>query len=332
MDSNPIPTTKPRSQDVKLPDLLSERLLAERDGFVKLAEMAVLPFSFQISATSDGLQVKGDDVAVMLVSRALERIADAMRRTASADNSLFKAMLSSEVENSLSRDLAFRLKGMFRPVRPMSFGQVSFMQALLSKDEKLVFGIGPTGTGKTHLAIAAGLNQLAELRVKHVVITRPHVVMEGEVVTPTVREEVEYDQQFCVFEDILRDLVGHEEFSRLVSERKIEIMPLGQMRGRSFNQSFIIVDEAQNMTIRKMRMAVTRIGRDSRMVVTGDPSHVDLRGDEPSGLAHILGLVRGTDLAHVHYFDNQQIIRNEIVARLEELYARDNALNAAAAA
>ncbi len=157
--------------------------------------------------------------------------------------------------------------------------------------------------------------------MKHIVISRPHVVMEGEVVTSATRLEMEADSQFEMFEDILRDLVGYQKFTELTEEKKLELVPLGHMRGRTFNDAFIIIDEAQNMTIRKMRMAVTRIGRSSRMVVTGDPAHVDLRGDEPSGLVHLMDLLKGTDIAKVHHFENSQIIRNSIVARLEELYA-----------
>jgi phosphate starvation-inducible protein PhoH and related proteins len=96
------------------------------------------------------------------------------------------------------------------------------------------------------------------------------------------------------------------------------------MRGRTFNQSFIVVDEAQNMTVRKMRMAVTRLGRASRMVVTGDPAQHDLPSGEPSGLTHILRLIGGTDLALVHQFQNLEIIRNDLVASIEALYSLED--------
>lgn len=326
------PATQLRSQEVRLPGQLGERFLLEQDGLVKAIQREVLPFSFRISATHEGVQVNGDEVAVMLVSKLLERIRDVMAENGTADTSLLKATVASAIANTLKHDLAFRLKGLTYPMQPMSLSQVAFMQTLLSQGEKLIIGIGPTGTGKTHIAIAAALNQLAEERVKHVVITRPHVVMEGETVTLATRNEMEYDDQFEFLEDILRDLLGFQGLSRLIEQRKLELSPLGHMRGRTFNNSFIIVDEAQNMTIRKMRMAVTRIGRASRMVVTGDPNHVDLRDDEPSGLVHLLGLLQGTDIAKIHQFENSQIIRNNLVARLEELYSRQHDDNSAFAA
>lgn len=176
------------------------------------------------------------------------------------------------------------------------------------------------------------MHKLALGHVKHIVITRPHVVMEGEVITQATRKEMDQDDQFDFFEDILRDLIGYQEFTRLIEQRMLELTPLGHMRGRTFNDSFIIVDEAQNMTIRKMRMAVTRIGQGSRMVVTGNPDHVDLRGGETSGLSHLLRLLQGTDVASVHHFEKNQIIRTNIVARLEELYERKDDSNPAFAA
>ncbi len=132
---------------------------------------------------------------------------------------------------------------------------------------------------------------------------------------------MEYDSQFEFLEDIFRDLIGYDKFLQFKEQRKLELVPLGHFRGRTFNDSFIILDEAQNMTVRKMRMAVTSIGRASRMVITGDPIHVDLRDEVPSGLPHLLDLLEDTDLARVHYFEHKQIIRNNLVAKLEKLYA-----------
>jgi phosphate starvation-inducible PhoH-like protein len=104
-------------------------------------------------------------------------------------------------------------------------------------------------------------------------------------------------------------------------------MPLGRMRGRTFHQCFIVVDDAQNMNVRKMRMAVTRLGRASCMVVTGDPIHNDLPSGETSGLTHLLRLIGGTDLASVHQFQNHEIVRTDFVARIEALYSQDDSVD-----
>jgi phosphate starvation-inducible PhoH-like protein len=173
------------------------------------------------------------------------------------------------------------------------------------------------------MAIAAGLNHVAESRFKSLVITRPHVRLEGEVMTPERRADITYDEQLTPIEDELHALIGREDTQRRIDQGLIEIMPLGRMRGRTFNETFVVVDEAQNMTVRQMRMAVTRLGRGSCMVVTGDPVQNDLPGDEPSGLTHLLGMIAGTDLAVVHQFQNIEIIRNHLVASLETLYSQE---------
>ena len=149
---------------------------------------------------------------------------------------------------------------------------------------------------------------------------------QPSVLTPSTRNELEYDDQFEFLEDILLDLVGNTAFRQLIESRRLELMPLGHMRGRTFNDALLIVDEAQNMSVRKMRMVVTRIGRGSRMVLTGDPEHVDLRGDEPSGLGHLLRMVEGSDFAKVFRFAGGQIVRSPLATRLEELYARDGGM------
>ena len=320
------------SLDIDLDGYPGEQFLVTHDDLVKAAQKAVLPYRFNVLPSTQGVQITGDNVAVLIASRIIDQIARAATGLETVDASSKQAIISAVVSNALKMDLAFRLSGLSYPVAPMSLSQVAFMQTLRTPGEQLVIGIGPTGTGKTHLAIAVALNQLAEERVKHVVITKPHVVMEGEVVTAETRQELESDSQFDFFEDIMRDLIGYQKFTRLIEERKLELVPLGHIRGRTFNDTFIILDEAQNMTIRKMRMAVTRIGRASRMVVTGDPTHIDLRGDEPSGLVHLLNLLQGTDIAKIHQFENTQIIRNSLVARLEELYARHQVSDQATAA
>ena len=322
MNIHPALVLEPRSREVRLSGQLRERLVARQDDLARWIETAVAPFRFRIVETPAGARLEGDEVAIMLAAGMLEQIGAAEAASRTMDSDAVKAMMSSVVDHNLKHDLAFRLDGLAHPVRPMSMGQVAFMGELLSKGKSLIIGCGPTGTGKTHLAITAGLNLLALGHVKHMVITRPHVMMEGEVVTPASRQETEYDEQFIVFEDILRDLVGFKEFGRLVDQRLLEITPLGRMRGRTFNDSYIVIDEAQNMTLRKMRMAVTRIGKNSRMVVTGDAAQTDLRGDELSGLSHLLQMVEGQDIATIHRFESSEIVRNRIVARLEELFAR----------
>jgi phosphate starvation-inducible protein PhoH and related proteins len=332
LNSNPGVAAAVRSHDMDLPPRHVELLFSGSDAPARHIELAVRPYRLQIAEQPRGARFTGDELAVMLAERVMERIGAAVRSTGRVDEALINDTVVAVIQAALKRDLAFRLTGLRQPLRPVSLSQVAFMNAMMHADRALIFGIGPTGTGKTHLAIAAGLSLVAESRFKSMVITRPHVRMEGEVLTPELRAETVYDEQLTPIEDALRDLVGREEIRRLTDLGLIEIMPLGRMRGRTFNESFIVVDEAQNMTVRKMRMAVTRLGRASRMVITGDPAQHDLPSGETSGLGHLMQLVSGTDLAFVHRFQNQEIIRNDLVARIEALYSREDGLGTRAAA
>ena len=320
MNSCPDPTQTLRVQTLDLPPRLAGRLGPTLQLAKPRIEAAMRPYRLRLTPQDGALLAEGDDLAVTLVARIIEDLGKAEATPGQTDEALVLTTAAAATRDALKHELAWRLTGLHQPLRPMSLAQVAFVNALLHGDHPLVFGVGPTGTGKTHLTMAAGLSMLATGKFKHMVITRPHVLMEGEVMTPTLRAETEPDGQLAALEDVLRDLVGPEEIKRLTSHSLLEITPLGRMRGRTFNESFILVDEAQNMTVRKMRMAATRIGRGSRMVITGDPDQVDLPPDEPSGLVHLLDLVSGTDIASVHRFTQGQIVRNDVVARLEALY------------
>lgn len=310
----------PYADEVRLLEQVREQLVARNNALTRAIEAAVRPICLHMSPSQSGVQISGDQVAHLLTKKILTRLLQVTNESGLAEPALFEEDISQIIADCLRRDLELRLNGVKYPIHPASLSQVAFLRTLLSSNSEIVFGIGPTGTGKTHLAVSVALNHLAEHHVKQIVVTRPHVVIEGEVVTLETRRELNYDDQFEYLEDIFIDVLGIKEFQNMLDERKLVLLPLGHMRGRTFNSSFIIVDEAQNMSIRKMRMVLSRLGRGSRIVLTGDPDHVDLRSDEPSGLTHILDLLKGTDIAKVFNFDNSPIIRNPTVARIEKLY------------
>jgi phosphate starvation-inducible PhoH-like protein len=319
-------------QDVGLEPSFIARLYAEAPTWEAVLALAVKPFHLHTERRPAGIHLAGDVVAVDLAASILTEISEAMKPGSLFGEEQVRAAAAAKVDSSLKHDLAFRLTGLPHAVRPMSLRQVAFMNAILHLERGLIFGVGPTGTGKTHLAIAAGLHLVAAKRFRKLIVTRPRVLLEGEVMTPALRAETAYDQQLEPIEDVLSDLIGHDEIHRLTEHGLIEIVPLGRLRERTFNDCFIFVDEAQNMTVRKMRMALTRLGRNSLMVVTGDPAQADLPSEEPSGLAHILSLIRGTDIAQVHVFGAQHIVRNALVARIEALYSQDDPEHIRAAA
>ncbi|WP_323761930.1 PhoH family protein [Maricaulis sp.] len=285
-------------------------------------EMA--PYHATLRLTGNRLDVTGDEAAVMMLQEVVQTAAEASQDGASPEQVWAADAIAASLRQALERGLAFRVPGLRNAVRPKTVMQHAFMSALLAKSPPVIIGAGPTGTGKTHLALAAGLNLLEDGKYRHLVIARPHVFEPGDVVTAQTRADTAYDGQFAAIEDELIDLVGPEELTRLREARRLEIMPVGRMRGRTFQNAYVIVDEAQNMNVQKTRMAVTRLGQNSRIVLTGDPSHVELKDEGPSGLAHLMGLVEGQAIARVFRFAASQIVRDPAVATLEALYAQDN--------
>ena len=319
-------------REVELAAAAVERLFSGLATPAREIEAAVAPFRLQLVPLSGAVRASGDPAGLILARDILHYVGEALKTTGGLSDQMIRETAAAAIENALKHDLAFRLTGLPHAVRPMSLSQVAFMEALLHDRHELIFGVGPTGTGKTHLAVAAGVTLVAEERFKSFIVTRPRVRLEGEVMTPALRAETAYDEQLTPIEDVLHELIGHDELKRMIDHGLIQILPLGRLRGRSFNDAFVLIDEAQNMTVRNMRMALTRLGRASRMVVTGDPRQVDLPSEETSGLLHILRLISGTDLALIHRFSNQQIIRNDLVARLEALYSQGDSPEVRAAA
>ncbi len=308
------------------------RLFGAPEAPGRRLEGLLRPLDLHIGPQPQGVRVRGDAPAIRLALQIIEEAAKQLTDGGAIEDARLGQITAEAVAHGLKHDLAYRLPGLPHAVRPMSLSQVAFMEALLFSERSIVFGVGPTGTGKTHLAVAAGLNLVAEGRFKSLVLTRPHVMLEGEIMTPASRAETAADDQLTPLEDVLQELIGHDELARRIEHGQVQILPLGRLRGRTFNESFVIIDEAQNLTVKKMRMAVTRLGRASKMAIIGDPNQIDLTGDEPSGLTHLLAMLENKDIADIRHFDVGEIIRNDVVARIEALYAAGGAPPARAAA
>ena len=206
-----------------------------------------------------------------------------------------------------------------RAVRPRSPAQGAYLE--LMRQHPLVFGIGPAGTGKTYLAAAFAAHMLHEKRVDRVILSRPALeagerlgFLPGdlkETIDPYLRPL--YDALF----DVLGDAAG-----RLMEQGVIEVAPLAFMRGRTLTRAFVILDEAQNTTPAQMKMVLTRLGEDSHMVVTGDPSQSDLPGGQAAGLNEALGFLEGIEGVGVARFGEKDVVRHAIVARIVAAYNR----------
>ncbi|CAM1380043.1 PhoH-like protein [Fretibacterium fastidiosum] len=213
-----------------------------------------------------------------------------------------------------------------KPIRPKTAGQRAYVRAIRAND--ILFAVGPAGTGKTYLAVCEAVSMLKEGRISRIVLVRP-AVEAGEslgYLPGDLREKVEpYVRPLY---DAFYDLLSPERFARCADKGVIEIVPLAYMRGRTLNDSFIILDEAQNTTPPQMKMFLTRLGFGSRAVVTGDVTQIDLPQGRPSGLLSVREILKGIE--GIGFFDltDADVVRHEIVQKVVQAYERyekDNA-------
>jgi phosphate starvation-inducible protein PhoH and related proteins len=203
-------------------------------------------------------------------------------------------------------------------IRPRGRNQREYIASIHSRD--LSFGIGPAGTGKTYLAVACAVEALQADKIRRIVLTRP-AVEAGErlgFLPGDLTQKV--DPYLRPIYDALYEMLGFDRVMRFIERNVIEVAPLAFMRGRSLNDSFIILDEAQNTTPEQMKMFLTRIGFGSRAVVTGDVTQTDLPAGRPSGLRHVIDILRNTDGISFTFFEASDVVRHPLVQRIVQAY------------
>lgn len=217
-------------------------------------------------------------------------------------------------------DVEVALPGSRKLIRPKSKGQRHYLKSVIEFD--VVIGIGPAGTGKTYLAVAAALDALYKRRVRRIILARP-AVEAGEslgFLPGDMQEKV--DPYLRPLYDALEDMMPTDRMQRALEDSTIEIAPLAYMRGRTLSDAFVILDEAQNSTTAQMKMFLTRLGLNSRVVITGDKTQIDLGRREDSGLLQIEGILRGIAGIEFIYLDDTDVIRHRLVKDIIRAYAR----------
>jgi phosphate starvation-inducible PhoH-like protein len=278
------------------------------------------------TVTRDGwIVLSGTEPAVMRARSVFADLEDARRKGARIENREFRLAVDVAVQsgairvNQLADVKLVGSKGR-KPVIPKTPSQLEYVRAMETHD--LVFGLGPAGTGKTYLAMAMALTMLKRKQIQRIILTRP-AVEAGEALgflPGDLKEKVA--PYLRPLYDAIHDMLDPDEGQRYLEDGTIEIAPLAFMRGRTLARSFVILDEAQNTTREQMFMALTRIGEDSRMVVTGDGSQVDLKPGIRSGLSEAEHALEGVEGIAFQRFTQDDIIRHPVVARIVTAYER----------
>ena len=222
----------------------------------------------------------------------------------------------------LPGEMRIVLPGVRRIVQPKSPGQARYLQLITDND--IVIGIGPAGTGKTYLAVAAAVDALTRKRVRRIVLARPAVEAGESLGFLPGDMQAKVDPYLRPLYDALDDMMPAERVQRSLESRVIEIAPLAYMRGRTLSDAFVILDEAQNATSAQMKMFLTRLGVNSKAVITGDKTQIDLPAREQSGLLQVERILHAIEGIGFHYFNESDVIRHRLVREIIKAYAKDS--------
>tara|TARA_Y100001970_G_scaffold271095_1_gene365838 strand:- start:12879 stop:13892 length:1014 start_codon:yes stop_codon:yes gene_type:complete len=274
----------------------------------------------------NSITVKGDTSSISNVSESLKFLVNKFLITNSIENNDIIQSTKSEmsnidgkVKNNIS-PLGQIIKTPKRSVIPRSKKQSEYLNYLLN--EKIIMSLGPAGTGKSYLAVSVGVSMLMEKKVERVILSRP-AVEAGErlgFLPGDMKDKV--DPYLRPLYDALYDLFGYEKIQKKIETGEIEIAPLAFMRGRTLKNSFAILDEAQNASLTQIKMFLTRIGENSKLVVNGDPSQVDLINKNDSGLAKSMKILKSVKEIKVVEFDHNDVVRHPLVAKIIQAYQK----------
>ena len=301
-----------------------ESLFGTRDENLRLIESGL---GVSTRLNNDTIEVEGDAADVARAEKIFEDYFALI-----GEGTVFKNGDLNSLLRVVTADPDVTLRALVNSGKQRSFGkkvlapktvtQRRYLEAIERND--LVFGIGPAGTGKTYLAVAMAIQALISKRVSRIILTRP-AVEAGErlgFLPGTLQEKV--DPYLRPLYDALYDMLEAEKVEKLLERLSIEVAPLAFMRGRTLNDSFIILDEAQNTTTEQMKMVLTRQGFNSKMVVTGDQTQIDLPSGRRSGLLDATEVLRGVEGISFVYFDERDVVRHSLVQRIVRAYEKFN--------
>ena len=297
-------------------------IFGSRDENIRLLES-----EFSITAVCRDSQIKftGEPEQVAAAARAVEAMLTLLENHTPLEEQTVRYCISlagageERRVRELTQDfVAVTAKG--RPVRPKTLGQREYLQAI--KQNAITFGVGPAGTGKTYLAVAMAVKAFKSKEVSRIILTRPAVEAGEKLGFLPGDLQNKVDPYLRPLYDGLFDMLGAESFQKLLEKQTIEVAPLAYMRGRTLDDAFIILDEAQNTSREQMKMFLTRMGTGSKVVVTGDVTQIDLPDRSRSGLLDALNVLKNVEGIARVYFTEKDVVRHRLVQEIVKAYDR----------
>ena len=305
---------------------VTARIFGICDAYAKEIENAFgVEISNRAGADGDAITVVGEDGgAVRLAAEVLLRLRDEGAESEIPEQRV--SYIIGMVRDGQSSDLCVLddstvcLTSRGKPVKAKTVGQKQYIDAI--KRNTVVLGVGPAGTGKTFLAVAMAVKALRAKEVSRIILTRPAIEAGEKLGFLPGDLQSKIDPYLRPLYDALYEMMGAENYGKLLEKQVIEIAPLAYMRGRTLDDSFIILDEAQNCTPEQMKMFLTRLGFNSKAVVTGDLTQTDLPSGAKSGLAAAVKILSGIEDIKIHYFTDRDVVRHKLVQKIILAYER----------
>ena len=292
------------------------RFVGELNGNIKFIEKS---FKVKVFQNGNKLKITGQDEDVKLASDALKKLYEAAGKGVEITKETLHLCIQEVKEDSSSKDYEdIIIKTPKKTIKPRSINQSKYIQSI--KHNEINFGIGPAGTGKTFLAMALAIEFLLDKKVEKIVLIRPAVEAGEKLGFLPGDLSQKVDPYLRPLYDAMYQMIGFEKSERLMNREIIEIAPLAYMRGRTLNNSFIIMDESQNTTTEQMKMFLTRMGFGSYAVINGDLTQIDLPKSIYSGLKDAVDLLDGTDGIGFTRFNSKDVVRHPLVKKIVDAY------------